>query len=118
MKPFNLEEALAGKKVITRDGQEVTQLHLFKNVILKHSLFGVLDNNILSWHKNTGRYNINIEYHDDDLFMASEKKEGWINIYNNKNGDRIVGTIFRTEQEAKNQIGMDIIAIVRIEWEE
>ncbi len=30
MKPFNLEEALKGKSVITRDGRPVNQLTLFK----------------------------------------------------------------------------------------
>ena len=29
MKPFDLEKALNGAPVITRDGREVTQLHLF-----------------------------------------------------------------------------------------
>lgn len=41
MKPFNLERALAGDAVITRDGREVTQLVKF-DVESKYKLFGVV----------------------------------------------------------------------------
>jgi hypothetical protein len=32
MKPFDLEKALAGQPVVTRDGRKVLELHLYKNV--------------------------------------------------------------------------------------
>jgi len=75
MKPFNLERALAGDKVITRDGREVTQLVHFKNVETSNDLFGVLEHCILSWKEN-GNY-----WGDDvfDLFMAPIMKPFDIN---------------------------------------
>ena len=62
MKPFNLEEALNGAKVITRSGQEVTQLVKF-NADEKDTLYGVVSKEIVSWADN-GRFMINDHYLD------------------------------------------------------
>ena len=42
MKQFNLEAALAGAEVITRDGRKVTQLHIL-DVTSRRSLLGVVE---------------------------------------------------------------------------
>ena len=42
MKPFNLEEALSGASVVTREGLKVTELHLFKDSTDMFRLFGVV----------------------------------------------------------------------------
>ncbi len=47
--PFDLEKALAGKKVVTRDGREVTELHLFNNTKSMYQLLGCLDGMLDSW---------------------------------------------------------------------
>lgn len=66
-KPFNLEEALAGKAVVTADGREVTQLHKFvTNAAI--DLAGVIDGVLCTTT-------------DIDLRMKCETKtiEGWVN---------------------------------------
>ena len=65
MKPFNLEEALNGAKVITRDGRFVTQLIKF-NADEGETLYGVVSNEIVSW-MDDGRWAI--EDHYLDLFI-------------------------------------------------
>lgn len=80
MKPFNLEEALAGKPVITRDGKEVKQLIQF-DIKDWDCLYGVIDTDVHSWNIN-GKYFLNKET-EYDLFMKTEKKSIWINVYNN-----------------------------------
>ena len=48
MKPFDLEAALAGAPVITRDGRPVTQLHKF-DATTPLCLVGVVGGEVYSW---------------------------------------------------------------------
>ena len=98
MKPFNLEEALAGKKVVTRNGQEVTELHLFKNEEVDEPLVGIVDDSVHCWTK-AGEYfdsgNPNL-----DIFMKKEKKQYWKNLFF-LNGNIIIShASFPTESDA------------------
>jgi hypothetical protein len=83
MKPFNLEEALAGKPVVTRSGLEVTQITLFTidNRYPVHAVVG--GGKDVSSFMLDGSY-IYGEEGDMDLFMATTKKQGFINIYQGK----------------------------------
>ena len=58
------------------------------------------------------------EEYDCDLFFASEKHEGWINVY--KDGDHFYSSmdIFKTKDEAEALSCSSCIATVKIEWEE
>lgn len=53
-----------------------------------------------------------------DLFFATEKKTGWVNIYNR--AARGCGLIHESEEKAKLNADKDkaYIATVKIEWEE
>lgn len=138
MRPFDLKKALDGAPVVTRLGKEVTQLHAF-NTNTGYPLRAVVGGNILgfteegAWCNSTGT-------HDLDLFMKTTKKQGFINIYSNKNGSREVwcktgwtavgsasdGTevvsgnkIFPTEEAAANAFGASQrIAVATFEYEE
>lgn len=78
MKPFDLEKALAGDPVVTRDGREVTQIHLF-DTTAKHRLFGVLFGEVEAFSID-GRYWDNGDS-EADLFMAPKKRTVWVNLY-------------------------------------
>jgi len=82
MKKFNLEEALAGKPVITGDGRGVTQLTKFDANNEKYNLLGVLDGKIRTWLED-GRFDLYSIDKELDLFMKSEKRSIWVNVYNN-----------------------------------
>ena len=77
-KPFNLEEALAGKPVVTRAGYKVTQLTKF-NGVTKFSLVGVVedgdhDEAPQTWQPN-GKFMHNADTESGcDLFMEAEEK--------------------------------------------
>jgi hypothetical protein len=80
MKKFDLEAALAGASVVTRRGDKVLQIAYFS----VPSLFPVMAavegmEDVASFMVN-GRY-IKSRESDTDLFMATEKKQGFINIY-------------------------------------
>jgi len=80
MKAFNLEKALAGEKVVTRDGQEVTQVTLFNPVEDGcESIGALIDGRILVFYKD-GSYMKGGEA-AMDLFMTPKKLSGFINTY-------------------------------------
>lgn len=93
-KPFNLEEALNGAKVVTRNGDEVTQLHKF-NVKKFHCLCGVLDEDILSWTIN-GEFWDKENNHSRDLLLVVEPKKFWVNMYQDELGEVYLGQKLHT----------------------
>lgn len=77
-KPFDLERALQGAKVVTRDGREVEIVHHFKDEFTTYPITGIaLDRQTDRWEdcawtneghfKIKGRATIKSPY---DLFMA------------------------------------------------
>ena len=73
MKPFNLEAALRGEKVVTRDGREVKQLVKFNRVDHPVALWGVVDgeDKPRSWYKDGVHFAI-LNPSEFDLFMHEE----------------------------------------------
>jgi len=111
MKKFNLEQALAGAKVVTRDGEKVTQLHLFDAPDGEFPLHCVVDGQIRTYTKS-GSY---FEYadHAQDLLMAPVKHTAWINIY-------AVGSVamYDSKAHADKAAGRDRIACFKKEYTE
>jgi hypothetical protein len=80
MKAFNLKEALAGQKVVTRDGQEVTQVVLFKPVKDGcESICALVNGRIYEFYED-GNY-IEGAGSSKDLFMTPKKLSGFLNTY-------------------------------------
>ena len=122
MKQFNLEEYLANpsKKVVTRDGRTV-KIHC-TNYDSRQPIIAELEyHNFSSSFTKDGRY-----FNDDrnspyDLFFASEKHEGWINLYKWDNSTRYyVSKPFDSEEEAMEFSRKDdnYLKTLKIEWEE
>lgn len=78
MRPFNLEAALRGEKVVTRDGREVTQLVKFEGVIPPLTLMGVVEGVDVphSWFSDGVKFAL-IQPDSLDLFMHEEPEEQW-----------------------------------------
>lgn len=128
MKLFNLNEYLAdpSKKLVTRAGKKARIICTDKKgndypiVALIEEIYGE------SYVSYTASGKAAVVSDSRDLFFASEKKEGWINIYCNSNYyGRTIGnlTIYNSEKDAKNAkdvIGgnTNYITTVKIEWEE
>jgi hypothetical protein len=115
MKPFNLDEALAGKPVVTRDRIKITELHHFKTFQSSYKVLAII-NGLAHWFNENGKLNQDHETRLD-LFMASEKKEGWINIYKYENHPSIVSFFHETKKLAEAACMKDRIACVKVEWE-
>ena len=123
MKPFNLEEYLKNpsRKIITKEGRNARIIctdrvdSIFPIVALIESKWG---ESIIANTKD-GKYFLN-DASDCDLFFASEKHEGWANVYVDDYGLFERTFIYKSEEEAK-AVGVrrkDYVATVKIEWEE
>lgn len=119
MKPFNLEQALAGAPVVTRNGCPIVELKYLQTTSNLAVVRKEDDEKLISYFVPcSGKHSNTIDY-ATDLFMAPTKKEGWINIYNYSTGYPVTGrTIHATEEAAIAQKGLDCIATIKIEWEE
>jgi hypothetical protein len=105
MRPFNLEKALAGEPVITRDKRKVTELYLFKTVndSDQEPLHAVIDGDV-SFFTESGRHNFKVDS-DKDLFMAPKLITFWANVYETYEEHLFIQQEkFDTEEEAKNAI--------------
>ena len=121
MKPFNLEEYLANpsKKVVTRKGLSVRILA----TDLEDSDFPIaaaIGNKYPLAYTSRGTRNYELRHEDDnDLFFATNKHEGWVNVYKSGISRSLGAGIWQTKEEAKKWEGAaDYVTTVKIEWEE
>lgn len=122
MKPFNLELAKQGKPVCTRDGKPA-RIICFDKKGNPYPLVALVkydkEENTYTY-TNDGR--ITCTENDLDLMMASEKHEGWVNIYHSyTNNNRLTNhEIFDTEEKAmmSSKNYDNYITTTKIEWEE
>jgi hypothetical protein len=122
MRPFNIDDARQGKPVCTRDGRDVRIVCWDMNGEF-YSLLAVIENEDgteygCEFRKN-GKMNPTDRESDLDLFMKSETKTGWVNIYRNS-VSREYRAIWDSEVRAKNNIEKSgsYITTVPITWEE
>lgn len=132
MKPFDLEKAIKGEKVITRSGKPVRiicwdyQKELYPIVALV--AIGEKTEELITYTIKGEQYakeELVAGKSSLDLFMAPIKKEGWINVYKAGDGSYIGGTVKDSKEEALNAsknaekfyepIYLDT---AKIEWEE
>jgi hypothetical protein len=109
LEKFDLEKALNGSKVVTRDGGEVTQLTKFETGHPYCHLYGVVDNRVYQWNVQ-GKFNPKIlGEHNLDLFLSAEPKRIWVNVFMNIHGDLWVGgNQYNSLQEAYKNADDDV----------
>lgn len=120
MKQFNLEEYLANptRKVVTRDGKNIriicTDCHDDYPII---ALLSEKDGSesIFQYTKYGTIFNDQLD--GFDLFFATEKNEGYVNVYKCKSGFSTLG-IYSDKEHAEKWAGTNCVATVKIEWEE
>ena len=121
MKQFNLEEYLANpsKKVVTRCGLAVTRFLCTDRKHTKPIVACIEDGctEVVCFYAKDGKVMPNMST-DFDLFFATEKHEGWANIY----GEFLTGEIFSTKEEAEEYVMLSgakgFVATAKVEWEE
>lgn len=126
MKPFNLKEYLANpnKKMVTRDGREVERILCTDAkgpypIVALVKLYDDITDRALMYTKE-GMY-LDGQTNGKDLFFKSEKYEGWINLYKNKDGiSWISPNYFKSKEEAEEEGKAYTcnVTTIKIEWEE
>ena len=124
MKPFNLEEYLTNpsRKVVTRDGKPAKILYTdargeYPVIALIEHYQETLD--VTFSFTKDGKWCTDGTNSNKDLFFASEKHEGWINLYKSGINWSLGASIWQTEEEAKKWVGAaDYATTIKIEWEE
>ncbi len=117
MKPFNLERAIAGDPLVTRDGREVKEFHYFSHASATLEPVRAVVGGSVYGYEPDGSYLSKGHVHCHDLFMASKSRTFYVNIYEerlasykgNKSG------AFDSEEEARsnavnNSAGLLVIA--------
>ncbi|WP_118181287.1 hypothetical protein [Paraburkholderia phosphatilytica] len=110
MKPFNLEEAKAGKPIITRDGRTARFLAHIPEASEALQVFAIVDGEKAA----TPLYTSGLFYetggdHDHDLFMAPEKSTVYLNVYavNMKTRHAFESCAFKVEADAKHDASIN-----------
>lgn len=118
LKPFDLEAAKSGKPVYTRDGRKA-------RIICFDAKFPKTGNIVTLVEKENGE-EVTLYHYDDghcsigrgyDLMMSTEKKEGWVNVYNLDN-IYSTGRVHSSKEEAEKRKDINYVATIKIEWEE
>ena len=123
MKPFNLEEYLKNpeKKVVTKSGLNV-RIICTDRKDLNYSIVALIENQFTEeegvlCYTREGKIFTGV-LNDADLFFVPEKKEGWINIYENTLGQYEGRIVYDSEEDAKKHSTSNCLATVKIEWEQ
>ena len=121
LKPFNLEEYLANpsRKVVTRCGLAVTRFLCTDRKHTKPIVACIEDGctEVICFYAKDGKVTSNMST-DFDLFFATEKHEGWVNVYKSESDWSLGASIWQTEEEAKKWVGAaDYATTIKIEWE-
>ena len=126
MKPFNLEEYLKNpeKKVVTKSGLNV-RIICTDRKDLNYPIVVLIENkftereNVLYYTKEGKIFTDGLN--DADLVFATEKKEGWINLYRTETSSQYVTSNLYNSKEKAIETGRtseNYIATTKIEWEE
>ena len=121
MKEFSIELAKASKPVCTRDGRKARIVCY--DVKGDYPILALIERSNVE--EGVYTYNINGHFlpnreHYNDLIIAPEKHEGWVNIYHDENSVTFAGErIYDSKKEAiANMVEHSYIATIKIEWEE
>ena len=130
MRRFDLKEYLdnPGLKVVTRDGREVRILCTDKKSYDKsgYSVVALIPMSLggeeIFTYNAKGERECGSDYDEDSLglFFSPKKKEGWVKVYYGKSrcNTFVCNRIFATKEEAEKQKNDNVVAIIKIEWEE
>ena len=126
MKPFNLEEYLKNpeKKVVTKSGLNV-RIICTDRKNLNYPIVTLIENqftegeSVLYYTKEGKIFTDGLN--GADLVFATEKKEGWINLYRTETSSQYVTSNLYNSEEKAIEIGRtseNYIATTKIDWEE
>lgn len=121
MKPFDLDEYLKNplKEIVTRNGQKVRIICTDKIGGYPIIALVLIDGKEMPYPYTELGHLEHGKAHPMDLFFASIKHKGWINVYMDNNGFYPGKSFFETKEEARSMtISSHYVATAQFEWEE
>lgn len=129
MKPFNIEKAKAGAEVCTRDGRKARVICFDKvNPSGDYARFSIIalvmefdGCEAIYTYDQTGTYNCSRHESVDDLMLAGERHDGWVNVYRTKRGGIIFSEVYEEKEialAAKRLTSGAYADTIKIEWRE
>lgn len=99
-KPFNLEAAMNGAEIVTRDGRPVKFGAYNEDAQNDNVIIGWIGKDVFSWDINGKR--LPFGRSDYDLFLKSRTVTKWVNVYKFEDGSFKVGVdLYDNEWTAK-----------------
>lgn len=106
------------RPIVTRDGRSVRIICTDRSGI--YPIVALVGESMeVCCYTKEGKFFSNTQS-SNDLFFAPEKKEGWVKVYYGKSrcNTFVCNRIFATKEEAEKQKNDNVVAIIKIEWEE
>lgn len=120
MKPFDLEATKRGEPIVCRDGTPAKFIAHVPEAMASQQVV-VLVGDIVSTRPANGTVSGTPHDYMNDLFMATRKREGWVNVAKfsatGSSYAALCSHVYATEDLAKEAAHPSNIT-VRIEWEE
>ena len=124
-KPFDIEKAKAGAKIMTRDGSpariiETNLMGEYPIAIARVVYHNGVKNEFPYSYTIDGRFRKDRPNEIYDLVMCPEKHEGWMNLYKRSDGSILSGDVHSTRAEAEENVikALQLVTTIKIEWEE
>lgn len=122
MKQFSLEEYLKNpnQKVVTRDGHPV-RIICTDHDNISYPIVGAIKGYDFPFCFGEDGYVAGSKCNDaNDLFFASKKHEGWVNLYKNSGSSLIPSRVYQTKElaEKRGRWHDCYVTTTKIEWEE
>jgi hypothetical protein len=92
LKPFNLERALAGDPVVTREGRKVRIMCFDRKTNNSHKIVALVENNSFETCETfdeNGKYTQLDEESTFDLFMVPKSQKYYVSIFFDESAERI-----------------------------
>ena len=98
---FDLEKALAGDKVVTRDGRDAVDGYYFKSITDGFPVLFIVAGERI-WVNTHGRRQA-LDVDDNlDLFMAPKKLSGFVNVFSREKGNFFISQHDSKESAKEN----------------
>ena len=118
LRPFNLEEAKAGKPIVCRDGEEANFLIHSDLLERNQRVVFARAGDVYACNEN-GKNKLNSLPDRFDLFMAPEKRTVWVNFYPDECHGQAGVSLFSSKEEAdKRASNQTRIACVEVTFTE
>lgn len=95
-KPFDLQKAMAGEPVVTREGRPYKFGAYNPDANKGHELSGWVNGEVVANYSDNGRFYNDVE-DNRDLFMAAKTQKVWVNLWRNFD-DSIESCAFTIEE--------------------